>query len=429
MSSLRARLFAAMAAVAILSVALTVGVAQVLIHNRQSLQAERTLERQATALASVLTAAPGGRVYAVAVGAGKGLGGVRALAPARAARVLAALDPGRQTGRIVLGGRALLFAQEAGPTGDRIVLVRPAKLGRSDAVPLSLSLLGAALGGALLAGLLSLLAARRVTRPLAALEQAAARLPHDPAVRVEVAEPRELASLAAHFNEMAAELERARDGQRTFLLSVGHELKTPLTAIRGYAEGLLDGAVAAEQAAPVIKAETDRLERLVGDLLDLARLGQAEFRAERRPVDLAALAQRARQRFAAAAAERDVAIEIAASPGASALADHDRLLQVVSNLTENALRVTPPGGTITLTAEPGSFSVADSGPGIDPADLPHAFERFYLHRRAGGDGGRGSGLGLAIVAELAAAMGGRASVTSRPGQGARFRLELPRETE
>lgn len=417
-----------MALVAILSVALTVGVAAILVDHRQRLQAQRTLDRQASALASVLGPAPATRVFAVAVGPGPALGGVRALGASRAQRVLALIPAGRRAGELTLAGRSLLYAKDATAGNGKVVLVRSAAFASTDAVPLTLSLLVAALGGALLAALLSLAVARRVTRPIAALEFAAARLPSEPNVRVNVREPRELASLAAHFNAMAAELERAREGQRAFLLSVSHELKTPLTAIRGYAEGLADGAVGASAAAEVIGAETQRLERLVGDLLDLARLEQAEFRVQRERVELGALVERTRERFASGASERDVQIVLAIEPDAAALADHDRLVQVMSNLIENALRVTPRGGSITLAAGPGALSVTDTGTGIEPDDLPHAFERFYLHRRAGagaGAGERGSGLGLAIVAQLVKAMGGDTSVTSDPGQGAHFKVRLP----
>ena len=423
--SLRSRLFVAMALIASLSVLLTVLVAGTLLHHRERLQAERTLERQASALASVLAPSGRSRVFAVAVRPGPALGGVRALGAARAARILKALPQGSRAGEIAPAGHPLLYAARSAAGGGEIVLVRSAKLASTDATSLTLALLAAALGGALLAALLSLLIARRVTRPIAELARATARLPSEPGVRVEVREPRELAELAEHFNEMAAELERSREAQRAFLLSVSHELKTPLTAIRGHAEGLADGAVRAAPAAAVIGAETQRLERLVGDLLDLARLERAEFRVAREPVDLGAIAASARERLVAEARERDLRIELSVLPGAAALADRDRLLQVVSNLLENALRVTPRGGSITLAAEPGSLTVTDTGPGIAQEDLPHAFERFYLHSRAGGDGGQGSGLGLAIVAELVRAMGGRASVRSAPGEGACFAVSLP----
>jgi two-component system sensor histidine kinase BaeS len=144
-------------------------------------------------------------------------------------------------------------------------------------------------------------------------------------------------------------------------------------------------------------------------------------------IELGPLLELARERFASTAAARGVEIELAGTADARAIADHDRLLQVISNLLENALRATPSGGVITLAAAPGSLRVTDTGPGIAVGDLPHAFERFYLHRRAGGDDGHGSGLGLAIVAELVRAMGGRASVSSAPGEGASFQVQLPIE--
>jgi two-component system sensor histidine kinase BaeS len=425
MRSLRSRLFVAMALIASVSVALTVAIAVVAIHHRDAVQAKRTLDRQASALASVLAPTPSTRVFAVAIRPGSSLGGVRKLGARRAAKVIDAIGGRGSSGSFSLAGHQLLFAASPVRGGAQIVVVRSATLASADVVPLTLSLLVAALGGVLLAALLSLLVARRVTDPLGKLERAAARLPREPGVRVELEEPRELASLAAHFNEMAAELERSREEQRSFLLSVSHELKTPLTAIRGYAEGLADGAVAAKPAAEVIGVETQRLERLIGDLLDLARLGRADFRVALETVDLGGLAESALARFASTAAARRVRINLTIKPDATALADHDRLMQVISNLLENALRMTPSGGTITLAAGPGALSVTDSGPGINPTDLPHAFERFYLHRRAGNNAGHGSGLGLAIVAELVGAMGGHSSVASAPGEGARFEVNLP----
>ena len=176
--------------------------------------------------------------------------------------------------------------------------------------------------------------------------------------------PRELALLAESFNEVAVQLAKAREAERAFLLSVSHELKTPLTAIRGYAEGLEDGALPADEAAATIVAESQRLERLVGDLLDLARMRKAEFSVRREPVDLAAIAREALRRYETQARDFGVALE-ARRPraGARRLGDADRTLQVVSNLVENALRLTPAGGSVRIVAAPGEIRVEDTGPG------------------------------------------------------------------
>ncbi|HEX3806513.1 MAG TPA: HAMP domain-containing sensor histidine kinase, partial [Gaiellaceae bacterium] len=232
----------------------------------------------------------------------------------------------------------------------------------------------------------------------------------------------ELSALAAAFNQMAEQLAASREAERAFLLSVSHELKTPLTAIRGYAEGLADGAFEADEAARTIALEAQRLERLVHDLLDLARMNRSEFSVRAEPVDLAEVAREAVRRHDAKA--REFGVELQAGGVESWVdADEDRLLQVASNLVENALRETPAGGHVGVIAREGRLIVSDTGPGIPPDDLPHAFERFYLYDKIGRDRPVGSGLGLAIVRQLTTAMGGNVRVESGPG-GTTFTLVL-----
>jgi two-component system sensor histidine kinase BaeS len=205
---------------------------------------------------------------------------------------------------------------------------------------------------------------------------------------------------------------------------VSHELRTPLTAIRGYAEALDEGVISPATAVSVIRTEAARLERLVADLINLARLNQQRFEIRPTTVDLAEIARESAARHAPRARELGVDLRLEQNGRAPATADPDRVLQAVSNLVENALRCTPPGGTVTLTAVPGRLSVEDTGPGIEPEEVPHAFERFFLYRRYNGDRPVGTGLGLAIVRELAVAMGGDVDVTSGDA-GARFTIKLP----
>lgn len=288
------------------------------------------------------------------------------------------------------------------------------------------SLALAGVGGALLAVVLSYLLARRLTRPIAELSDATRRLTSgESGVAVPIRGNDELSDLGSAFNVMSGELERARESQRRFLESVSHELKTPLTSIRGYAEALSEHAVPASEAGRVIAAEANRLERLVLDLLDLARFRRAGFSVAREPVDLAAVAEETVERHSPRARELSVALSSASTARACAIGDPDRILQATSNLIENALRLTPAGGCVTIEARPGQITVRDTGPGLSPADVPHAFERFYLHGRYRSERGVGSGLGLAIVEELLAAMGGTAHVSSAPGEGAEFTLRLP----
>jgi len=224
---------------------------------------------------------------------------------------------------------------------------------------------------------------------------------------------------------MAEQLATSRESERAFLLSVSHELKTPLTAIRGYAEGLAEGAFAPDDAARTILVEARRLERLVRDLLDLARINRREFSVGREPVDLAEVVRAAVARHEASARSFGVAL-VADAQEAWVEADPDRVLQIASNLIENALRETPRGGSVTVRTEPRRLVVADTGPGLAADDLARAFDRFFLYDKYGRERPVGSGLGLAIVKQLAVAMGGSVGVASEPGAGAVFTLELPR---
>ena len=269
--------------------------------------------------------------------------------------------------------------------------------------------------------------ARAIARPVRRVAEATRTLASStstpPLVPVEGA--RELALLAESFNEVAVALAKAREAEQAFLLSVSHELKTPLTAIRGYAEGLGEGALPVEEAAATIVIESRRLERLVGDLLDLARMRKAEFSVRREPIDLSAIAQETLRRYEAQARDFGVTLEADGAAAAPATGDADRTLQIVSNLVENALRLTPAGGSVRIVAAPGSIRVEDTGPGLRPEELGQAFERFYLYSRYGRERPVGSGLGLAIVKELAEGMGGSVAAESTPGELTVFTVRLP----
>jgi signal transduction histidine kinase len=175
----------------------------------------------------------------------------------------------------------------------------------------------------------------------------------------------------------------------------------------------------------VIIQEAKRLERLVRDLLDLARLNQRAFAVRRQTVDLSGLVKEAARRHEPEARRVGVTLVTHAAAPAPATGDPDRVLQVLSNLIENALRSTPAGGAITVTAAPGELTVADTGPGLAPEDLPRAFERFFLYGRYGKNQAAGTGLGLAIVKELTEAMDGSVTVQSRPNEGTSFFVSLP----
>jgi signal transduction histidine kinase len=210
-------------------------------------------------------------------------------------------------------------------------------------------------------------------------------------------------------------------------MTVSHELRTPLTAIRGHVEALREGLAedpeARSASIEVIAAEAGRLERLVGDVLDLAKLDMSRFTVLREEVDMARLLDQAYAAFGKEAKQRHIVYSQEISAEAVIVSDGDRVLQIISNLLANAFRWTPDGGRVDLrlSAENGQLHVAieDTGPGIGPEDQERIFRPFWTHD------GKGTGLGLAIARELALALGGRIELDSELGRGSRFELVLP----
>jgi signal transduction histidine kinase len=327
-------------------------------------------------------------------------------------------------GSATINGVQLYYAARI-VSGQPFVLLRPKSATSARWTPYVYSLLLAAAVGGVLAALVALLLARRIARPVhrvAAASRSLARGEHPDPVPVEGAA--ELATLATAFNDLASQLAQAREAERSFLLSVSHELKTPLTAIRGYAEAVEDGAIEPREAAATVAQEAARLERLVHDLLDLARMNRTDFSVHSSEIDLAEVADDAVRRYQSQAAAFGVGLSAVSHGSAPAVADADRVLQVVSNLVENALRLTPEGGEVRVVTAPGLLRVEDTGPGLEDDDRDRAFERFYLHERYGRERSVGTGLGLAIVKELTEAMGGTVSVESEPGRLTTFTIRL-----
>ena len=180
-----------------------------------------------------------------------------------------------------------------------------------------------------------------------------------------------------------------------------------------------------QKAGTVVVRESKRLDRLVRDLLDLARLNQRSFSVHPREVDLTGLVGQAVSRHEPESERVGVALVGETNGRSPAIADPDRTLQVLSNLIENALRSTPAGGSVTVAARPGELVVSDTGPGIEADELPRTFERFFLYSRYANNRAVGTGLGLAIVKELTEAMDGTVSVHSEPGRGTAFTVRLP----
>jgi signal transduction histidine kinase len=323
-----------------------------------------------------------------------------------------------------------------------VILARRVGLTRDAWLPILTRVLMAAGIAALLGALAATLLARRLARPVQEVAEATARVASgDLAARVPVEGDDELADLGRSFNRMASALDEARRREGEFLSNVSHELRTPLTAIRGYVEALDEGAVHDEagrtEAVRVIKTETTRLERLVSDVMDLARVGTPAFRLAVSRADVGAVLAQAVDGHRAEAEAAGVSLDVAVAGPIAIETDPDRVRQIVTNLVENAIRVTPRGGKIALAASeaPGwaLIDVSDDGPGIPPEHVPHVFERSYLRNVANGGPGEppaglapGSGLGLAIVRELVHALGGKIDVASEPGRGTTFRIALPR---
>jgi two-component system, OmpR family, sensor kinase len=417
-TSLQARLRVAIGVAVLAAVSLSLLVGAYLVRRSLEHAAFNGLRRQVTLLAREDVHPPAGSFGRFLETQDERL----SILPAKQARLLL---PDAQTGRITINGRRYLYATK--PSGsDVVVLLRTASSVQAESKPFWIALLAAGALGCVVAAALAAILARSIARPVQLVARASSRLARgeDPG-QLPLRGSRELRDLAAAFNAMASELARARSAERSFLLSVSHELKTPLTAIRAYSEALDDGVLAPTAAARVVHTEAARLERLILDLINLARLDQRRFDIHPEPIDLDDVAAEVAHRHAVRARDLGVTLDVVTSDeGAGALADRDRVLQAVSNLVENALRCTPPGGTVTLVASPGQLRVRDTGPGLTPEELPHAFDRFFLYRRYEGRRAVGTGLGLAIVRELAVAMGGDVDVASST-HGTEFTIGLP----
>jgi signal transduction histidine kinase len=338
-----------------------------------------------------------------------------------------------RAGEVITGNRGrLVFAAAPTvlPNGRLVVIV----LSRNAATALP-----AAWGTFFLASLFTLalgilaaiLLGRRLSKPIREASAATIRIAHgELSTRLREPAPNDhddLSELARSVNVMAVELDRARILEQQFLLSVSHDLRTPLTSIRGYAEAISDGAADPQRSAAIIRSEARRLERLVADLLDLAKLRAKGFSLRMERVDLAALAAVAGQAFEPDAAERNVVIRYAGGGPLPVAADHDRLAQVAANLIENSLKYARTEAMIAVGRD-GAFAVLaveDDGPGIAPEDLPHVFDRLYVARSQPVRQESSSGLGLAIVRELVEAMGGTVSASHASIGGARLAVRLP----
>ncbi len=296
-------------------------------------------------------------------------------------------------------------------------------------------LLQAGLVGLTVAFVLSLVIARSVARPLqevakAAVGVAAGNLDQ----QAPVSGPREVRALAESFNRMTEQVQASQQAQRDFLANVTHDLRTPLTSIQGFSQAIIDGVAsnpsAAQRAAQIIYDEAGRLNRMVQELLDLARVEAGRLTMRRHVVNLTELLSSMGERLTPRAGEKSLSLRAEIPQLPNVAGDGDRLVQVYTNLIDNAIKHTPPGGKILLRATPKDagvlVQVRDTGEGIPAADLPHVFDRFYQVDKSRQRSQReGAGLGLTITRGIIEAHGGRIWVESQEGAGTTFSTWLP----
>ncbi|MDX1437888.1 MAG: ATP-binding protein [Anaerolineales bacterium] len=310
----------------------------------------------------------------------------------------------------------------------------PSPLAEAFLSRINLALWFGALGAAALALLLGIFLARRLVDPLkemTAATQAVAQGDLD--IQVPVRSQDEVGQLAEAFNRMNSELARARDQRRQMTADIAHDLRTPISIISGYADGLADGVLDPNREMfSIIQDESKRLEVLVEDLRLLSLSDAGELTLNLAPVPPAGIVERAASTYATKSRAKNISLEVDTADGLpDVLVDADRMAQVMGHLLENALRHTPEQGRITLKAqqeERGSgvlLAVQDTGPGIPEEELGHIFDRFYR-----GDVSRQrtearSGLGLAIARSLVESQGGKIWAESRPGAGAEMLIRLP----
>lgn len=338
-------------------------------------------------------------------------------------------DDGRgwlYTGRPLQDENILLVATPRQPL--REVIASPVTsellqaLAQAGAIALGLSLLFA------------YLVSRWVAAPLQGMARAAQAVADGRRAEVVLEGPQEVRALGEAFNAMADQVHFTQKSQRDFIANISHELKTPLTSIQGFAQAILDktasSPAAIEKSAQVIFDESGRMNRLVLDLLDLARLDAGTADLQRAGLDLEELLRSVAERLLPQSDQAEVRLVTKIERLPAFTGDGDRLAQVFTNLVDNALKHTPSGGRVTLGARQLEdwieIAVADSGEGIPPEELSRIFERFYqLDKARQGGPGHGLGLGLAIANEIVIAHGGNLSARSKIGEGSVFIIRLP----
>jgi two-component system, OmpR family, sensor kinase len=434
--SLQARITLVTIAVAVVAVLVTALVSFQLVRQASTQDARATLARQADSLASVAKLEQlrdqlpslGDTSYALVRANGTVTGTASDLVDNVIIKRLSRGDA-FSTSRRDAAGQPFLIEARPAARGAGVVVALPQST-VENLIAKSNGRVAMALGiGVAIAIIAGLLLGRWITRSTRQTARAATRLAHgERGVVLAVHSPTEIAEIATALTALDDALSTSEGRQKEFLLSISHELRTPLTAVRGYAEALADGMVPAAETASVgatLVAETERLDRFVADLLELARLESDDFSIHPQRVALGELLEQARDAWGGRASNLGVILTVSSDPFELST-DPQRVRQLIDGLVENALRVTPAGAAITIANAGSTITVSDGGPGLSADDLDHAFERGVLRSRYREIRAVGTGLGLSIAARLAARLGGTISAGAAVGGGAEFRVELPR---
>lgn len=333
---------------------------------------------------------------------------------------------------IIIGATTVgtLYVRECVPQGF------PSGIEKRFLYSVNRSLLWTGAIGLLIAIGLALFASRWITMPLRATTSAVRRMQAgDLSQRAQVLSEDEVGELSTAVNQMAENLQRTEQLRRDMIADIAHELRTPLTTMRGNIEAMQDGVLPLTvDGLKILHEETMLLNRLVEDLRDLSLAEAGQLELHRQMIDPVDLLAREAEIIRAQADEKDIKIILKHDEDLPKISiDPSRMSQVIKNMLSNAIRFTPTGGAITLSASKADFriilSVSDTGAGIDPEDLPYVFERFYRADKSRARKTGGAGIGLTIAKRFVEAHGGDIAVESSPGVGSRFSVTLPLMSE
>jgi len=319
------------------------------------------------------------------------------------------------------------------PNPETLVLAVPRSQALAIWADLAKPFLWAGLAGLAVSILIAVVLARSVYVPIRRVTNAAEEIARgNYEQQVPVAGPKEVKGLATSFNQMSKQVKHSQQMLRDFVADVSHELRSPLTSIKGFAQAMVDGTAKGKEAqlkaATVIEDESKRMMRLVEELLEFSRLESGQITMVKEPVDLKELLHQCYEIFLMHAEEKGVKLKKDIEPLPPIIGDIDRLEQVFSNLLDNALKHTPSGGDINIIARHpnpnfAEISITDTGPGIPAEQMRHVFERFY---RADPSAGKaGAGLGLAIARQIVLTHRGDIMAKSTLGKGTEFVVRLP----